>query len=249
MTNLRKLASLLALCAALGGCATTGAPGDPFEPVNRAVFSFNEKADEYVLAPVARGYRAVVPDFLRTGVGNMFSNLEDLWIGVNNILQGKVNDGAQDFARFTWNTTIGLLGFFDVSTSFNLPKHNEDFGQTLGRWGVGTGPYLVLPIFGPSNFRDGVGFSVDSLTDYVRNLDNVATRNSLYATRGVNARANLLDAGKVLDEAALDKYRFLRDAYQQRRRSLVYDGNPPREPDDFDDEDKDKPAATEKRPR
>jgi phospholipid-binding lipoprotein MlaA len=239
--TLTRIASALLVCIALGGCASSGTRGDPFEPVNRAVFAFNETTDEYVLQPVARGYRSLVPEFLRTGVSNMFSNLEDVWTGVNNLLQGKVNDGAVDFARFTWNTTIGLLGFFDVSTAMNLPKHNEDFGQTLGRWGVGTGPYLVLPIFGPSNFRDGVGFSVDSFADYVRNLDHVPTRNSLYATRAVNTRANLLDAGKVLDEAALDKYRFLRDAYLQRRQNLVYDGSPPREKDEFEDDEK--PAA------
>jgi phospholipid-binding lipoprotein MlaA len=146
---------------------------------------------------------------------------------------------------------VGLLGFFDVATTMDLPKHNEDFGQTLGRWGVATGPYLVLPIFGPSNFRDGAGLSVDSLADIVRNLDEVPVRNTLYSTRAVNTRANLLDAGKVLDEAALDKYRFLRDAYLQRRRSLVYDGNPPREKDDFDAEEKrpeEKPAPGKNAP-
>ena len=149
--TVKKLASALLVCIALGGCASGGSRVDPLEPMNRAVFAFNETADEYVLQPVARGYRSLVPEFLRSGVSNMFSNLEDVWIGVNNLMQGKVNDGAVDFARFTWNTTIGLLGFFDVSSAMNLPKHNEDFGQTLGRWGVGTGPYLVLPIFGPSS--------------------------------------------------------------------------------------------------
>src|SRR6185503_13737611 len=160
-------------------------------------------------------------------------------------LQGKVTDGAIDFTRFTWNSTVGLLGFFDVASAWDLPKHNEDFGQTLGRWGMGTGPYLVLPLFGPSNFRDGAGLVLDSrVGDVVRNLDDVPTRNTLYATRVVNTRANLLDATKVLEDAALDKYRFVRDAYLQRRRSLVYDGAPPREqePDEEDDEPK-KPAA------
>jgi phospholipid-binding lipoprotein MlaA len=244
---MKKLTSAL-LFAALSGCATTpGTPGDPLEPFNRAMFTFNEKVDETVLQPVARGYRALLPEFVRTGVSNFFSNLEDLWIGVNNLLQGKITDGAQDFARFTWNSTIGLLGFLDVASEMDIPKHNEDFGQTLGRWGVDTGPYLVLPIFGPSNFRDGAGFAVDTTGDIVRNLDYVPTRNTLYATRAVSTRANLLDASRVLDEAALDKYRFVRDAYLQRRRSLVYDGNPPREKDPDEDEDE-QPAAGREKP-
>jgi phospholipid-binding lipoprotein MlaA len=248
--RMNKPASALAavlFATVLAGCATGGgAAGDPLEPMNRVVFTFNEKVDEAVLQPVARGYRSLVPEFLRNGVTNMFSNLDDLWVGANNVLQGKVNHGAQDLARFTWNTTVGVLGFFDVATTMDLPKHNEDFGQTLGRWGVGTGPYLVLPIFGPSNFRDGAGLGVDSAADIVRNLDEVPVRNTLYATRAVDRRANLLDAGKVLEEAALDKYRFLRDAYLQRRRSLVYDGNPPREEDDFDADEK--PAPEKKAP-
>jgi phospholipid-binding lipoprotein MlaA len=222
----------------LGGCASTpGLVTDPLEPLNRAVFGFNEKVDEAVLQPVARGYRAVVPAFARTGVSNFFSNLGDLWIGVNNLLQAKIADGLQDFERFTFNSTIGILGIFDVASAMDIPKHDEDLGQTLGRWGVGTGAYLVLPIFGPSDLRDGLGFSIDSMADIVRNLEHVPTRNSLYATRAINTRTNLLDATKVLEEAALDKYRFVRDAYLQRRRNLVYDGNPPLLKEDADEED------------
>jgi phospholipid-binding lipoprotein MlaA len=224
---MRSIAAALSLTATLAGCATTGNPADPLEPVNRAVFRFNDAVDQAVLQPVARGYRAVLPDLVRTGVTNFFSNLEDVWIGVNNLLQGKVADGVQDFARFTFNTTFGLLGILDVSTDFQLPKHNEDFGQTLGRWGVGPGPYVVLPLLGPSTLRDGTALFVDRHGDFVVNLDHVPTRNTVYAERAVNTRANLLDAGRVLDEASLDKYRFFRDAFLQRRRSLVYDGNPP----------------------
>lgn len=243
----------LALCLALGGCATAGSPGlDPLEPLNRAVFTFNDKVDQAVLQPVARGYRAVLPSVVRTSVTNFFSNLDDLWIGLNNVLQAKISDGLQDFERFTFNSTFGILGLFDVASAMEIPKHNEDFGQTLGRWGVATGPYLVLPIFGPSDFRDGLGFSVDSTADIVRNLDYVPTRNSLYATRAINTRTNLLDASRVLEEAALDKYRFTRDAYLQRRRNLVYDGNPPRLEEDLDegvdDRDAAKPAAQPKAP-
>ena len=231
-----KLCSALFFCAALAGCAST--PQDPLEPFNRAVFNFNDKVDQVVLQPVARGYRAAVPEIARTGVTNFFANLDDLWIGANNLLQGKLSDGLQDFVRFTFNSTFGIFGFVDVASGMDIPKHNEDFGQTLGRWGVGTGPYLMLPIFGPSDFRDGAGFSFDSAADIVRNLSNVPTRNSLYATRAVNTRTNLLDASRVLDEAALDKYRFMRDAYLQRRRSLVYDGSPPVPKDEDEDDDK-----------
>lgn len=220
------------LAVGLSGCAANGgSPQDPIEPFNRAMFSFNETVDDAVLKPVARGYRAAVPEMARTGVTNFFSNLEDLWIGVNNMLQGKVGDGVQDFARFIFNTGFGLFGLLDVSTSFNLPKHDEDFGQTLGRWGLGTGPYLVMPIFGSSSIRDGVGFAVDFRADVVRNIDHVPTRNTLFVTRSINTRANLLDIGQVAEGAALDKYRFFREAYLQRRRNLVYDGEPPRERD------------------
>ena len=228
----KRMLLLLVLAFALAGCAAPGgSPRDPIEPFNRAIFSFNETVDDAVIQPVARGYRAVLPELLRTGVSNFFSNLEDVWIGANDLLQGKVADGVQDLARFIFNTSFGLLGVLDVSTDFNLPKHNEDFGQTLGRWGAGPGPYLVLPLFGSSSIRDGLGFMVDFKADFVRNIDHIATRNTLFATRAINTRTNLLDIGKVAEEAALDKYRFLRDAYFQRRRNLIYDGNPPREPD------------------
>ena len=228
--GIKKWVKVLVFSVALSGCAAPGGhPRDPFEPINRIIFSVNETVDDAVLKPVAQGYRAVLPELLRTGVSNFFSNLEDLWIGVNNFLQGKPAEGVQDVARFAFNSTFGLLGVLDVSTDFNLPKHNEDFGQTLGRWGAGTGPYLVLPLFGPSNLRDGVGFAVDFKADLVRNIDHVPTRNTVYAVRAINLRANLLDIGRVAEEAALDKYRFARDAHFQRRNNLVHDGNPPRE--------------------
>ncbi len=233
----------LSLCAALAGCATTASSVDPLEPYNRAMFTLNDKVDQALLQPVARGYRTVVPSLVRTGVTNFFSNLDDLWIGANNVLQGKLSDGLIDLERVTFNSTLGILGFVDVASSMDLPKHNEDFGQTLGRWGLETGPYLVLPIFGPSDIRDGVGFSIDSTADIVRNLANVPSRNTLYATRAVNARTNLLDASRVVEEAALDKYRFMRDAYLQRRRNLVYDGNPPSTDDLLEDDDGPEPPG------
>jgi phospholipid-binding lipoprotein MlaA len=241
--RLRLAVASLALAGFLCGCASIGAsPSDPLEPINRAVFSFNEGLDNAVLKPVARTYQAALPEFVRIGVSNFFSNLDDLWIGLNNVMQGKVGDGVQDWARFVFNSTFGVLGFFDISSDFNLPKHNEDLGQTLGRWGVGSGAYLVLPLFGPSSLRDGSGLVVDSMADVVRNLDHVPTRNTLYTTRLVNTRANLLDTTTVLEGAALDKYRFIRDAYFQRRRNLIYDGNPPREKDAGDDKESALPA-------
>jgi phospholipid-binding lipoprotein MlaA len=234
---LARLCALAALLTALGGCATTASnPADPLEPFNRAMFGFNEKVDNAVLKPVAQGYRTVVPQLARTGVTNFFSNLEDVWISANNLMQGKVEFALGDLLRFTFNSTFGLLGVLDVASEMGLEKHNEDFGQTLGRWGLGSGAYLVLPLLGPSTVRDACGRVVDWQGDVVGNLDQVPTRNTLYGTRVVNDRANLFDAAGILEEAALDKYTFVRDSWLQRRRSLVYDGNPPRARTDFDEE-------------
>ena len=232
---LRTLGGWL-LIGALGGllgCATTGGnPDDPLEGYNRAMFSFNDGLDKAIIKPVASGYKAVMPDFARTGVTNFFSNLGDIWIGVNNILQGKLAAGASDFGRFAINSTAGLLGLFDVASNVGLDKHDEDFGQTLGLWGVGSGPYIVLPFLGPSSVRDAFGrLALDWQGDPVRHVDNVPTRNELYAVRIVDQRANFLDAGRLAEEAALDYYSYMRGAYLQRRRNQVYDGEPPREPD------------------
>lgn len=215
----------------LGGCASGGNPRDPFEPVNRAVYSFNDGFDRAIAKPVAEGYRAVVPEIARSGVTNFFSNLEDVWIMLNNLFQGKVDSALDDMARVLVNSTVGLFGVVDVASDLGISKHNEDFGQTLGRWGVGSGPYVVLPFLGSSTVRDALSLGlVDMQGDIVRQLDHVPTRNSLLVTRLINTRANLLDASRIVEEAALDKYSFIRDAYLQRRESLIYDGNPPREP-------------------
>lgn len=217
------------------GCASPTNSRDPIEPLNRAVFSFNEGFDRAVAKPVAEGYRNVVPSLMRTGITNFFSNLEDLWIAANNLLQGKVAMAADDFGRFFLNSTFGLFGLIDVASDAGLEKHNEDFGQTLARWGVGSGAYVVLPFLGPSTVRDAVSrLAVDSQADFVLQTDHVPTRNSLYVLRGVDTRSNLLDASRVLDEAALDRYNFVRDAYLQRRRSLIYDGAPPKDETDSD---------------
>jgi len=214
----------------LTGCAVNGDPRDPIEPVNRAIHSFNEGFDRAILKPVARGYQAVTPQPAQTGIRNFFANLDDVTVLANDILQLKLEQSTRDFLRLTFNTTFGLFGLLDVAAEMGLQKHNEDFGQTLGRWGVGSGPYLVLPFMGPSNVRDTVGFSVDSrYTDLVRNHDDVSTRNPVLALRLVARRADLLEARQVVDEAALDNYQFTRDFYLERRKGLVYDGNPPLE--------------------
>jgi len=222
-----------ALSGLMGGCATVGRnPDDPLEGYNRAMFSFNDSMDKAFIKPVATGYKKVVPGFARTGVSNFFSNLGDVWIGVNNILQGKLGPGVSDFGRFAINTTVGIVGLFDVASNAGLEKHNEDFGQTLGRWGMGSGPYVVLPLLGPSDVRDAFSeLVVDWHGDPVWYVANIPTRNELVATHFVSERASLLDASRLMEQAALDPYTYVRSAYLQRRRSLVYDGNPPRKPD------------------
>ena len=212
---------LLALMlAALAGCATTGAapnPRDPWEPFNRGVTDFNDGVDRIVLKPVATLYREKVPPLVRTGVSNFFGNLADLWSAANSVLQFRLQDAGESFARFQINTTFGIGGIFDVASDLQIEKHREDFGQTLGRWGVPAGPYVVLPLLGPSTLRDTVALPVDWRGDLVRYIDPAGTREALTALRLVDRRANLLRVGNVLEEAALDRYTFTRDAYLQRR--------------------------------
>jgi phospholipid-binding lipoprotein MlaA len=237
----RLLAGLLGM-AVLAGCATgpDADPRDPLEPWNRAVYQFNDDVDHVLATPVARVYRNVLPVGIRDRVRNFFANIADPFIGVNNVLQGKIEDGFLDGMRFVVNSTIGLFGIHDVATDMGLEKHNEDFGQTFGRWGVGPGPYLVLPIFGSSDLRDGVGFVVDIYADPLTNVRPHDVQYLLYGLRFTQTRTDLLEASRILEEAALDKYTFQRDAYLQRRRSLVYDGRPPRERE-LEDEDDSKP--------
>jgi phospholipid-binding lipoprotein MlaA len=222
------------LCLLLAsGCATVEGerdPRDPWEGFNRGVYRFNETFDEYLAQPVARAYVAVLHQEIRIRVSNFFSNIQDLLIGANNLLQGKFEDGVNDWARFAFNSTIGLLGIHDVASDFpGLEKHNEDFGQTLGRWGASSGPYLILPFLGSSTVRDAAGTAVDWAVQPVGEVRPIELRNTLYGLYFVDTRAQLLDASRILEEAALDKYVFQRDAYLQRRRSLIYDGRPPRE--------------------
>jgi len=218
----RGAAAALTL-ALLQGCATGPQANrvDPLEPFNRSVFSFNEGLDRAVFKPVATVYRDVTPAPVRTGVTNFFENISDAWSFVNNVLQAKPVEAADTLFRVTVNTFWGLGGIFDVATDMKIPKHKEDFGQTLGTWGLASGPYLVLPLFGPSSVRDSVGLLVDAQGNLVTQSSNVPVRNSLTGLNLVDTRANLLEAGNVLDQAALDKYAFTRDFYLQRRNSLL----------------------------
>jgi phospholipid-binding lipoprotein MlaA len=231
-TRLKTIFLALAISGLVGGCATSGNPKDPVEGFNRAVFAFNEGLDTVLIKPVAQGYDAALPMPVRTGVTNFFGNIADLFIGVNNLLQGKPDQAVSDLGRVLINSTIGILGLFDIATEAGLEKHEEDFGQTFGRWGVGDGAYLVIPVYGPRTVRDTAGLVLDVTVDPVGNVNEVATRNSLLALRLIDNRADLLPADKVIEEAALDKYAYVRDGYLQRRRNLIHDGNPPREPAD-----------------
>ncbi|WP_254050807.1 VacJ family lipoprotein [Zoogloea sp. LCSB751] len=232
------LACTLAACAGPGGH-----PKDPLEPMNRATFRFNETADKYVVRPVAEVYD-LAPLPVKTGVANFFGNIGDVWIGVNNLLQGKVVDGLSDGGRFLLNSTVGLLGVFDVATEIGLEKHDEDLGQTLGRWGVGDGPYVVLPLLGSSNVRDGLSLIGDFRFDPLMQLEDVGARNSVSGLRLISRRAALLGADTAADEAALDKYGYMRSFYMQYRRNQIYDGQPPREKDPDDEDADDGKSAT-----
>jgi phospholipid-binding lipoprotein MlaA len=226
-------AAVLAAAVLSTGCATgpNANPKDPLEPMNRSISRFNDSLDENVLKPVATGYKDVTPDLVQQGVRNVFNNLSDIWSTVNNGLQLKGRDTAESLMRSVVNSIFGIYGIFDVATPIGLQRHPEDFGQTLGAWGVPDGPYVVLPLFGPSTLRDTAGMPVDTSVDYVRNLDHIATRNSAMALRVVDKRTSLLGTSNLLTEAAIDKYSFQRDAYLQYRRNQVFDGNPPDEED------------------
>ena len=222
----------------LGGCASTGNPRDPLEPMNRAVYKFNDGFDKVLTKPAAEMYRDLIPAAIRTGIGNFFSNINDVIVALNNALQGKMIDAINDVGRILVNTTLGVFGVMDVATDLGVEKHNEDFGQTLGRWGFGDGPYIVLPLLGPSSVRDTVGWVGDIYTWPVTYIEPNRDRNAITVFRFVGARSELLEATQILETAALDPYEFVRDAYLQRRRNLVYDGNPP---DEIEPEIKDQP--------
>ncbi|MEY2842737.1 MAG: hypothetical protein RI920_774 [Pseudomonadota bacterium] len=228
---LRPLAALALVSglSGLGGCATSANLGDPMEGWNRKVFAFNETADAYVLKPLARGYKAVAPEPVRTGLNNVAGNIRDVWSSANLFMQGRFKDGTLSVIRFSVNTTFGVLGLLDMASAMQMDRYNEDFGQTLGVWGVKPGAYIVWPILGPSTLRDSVGlpadwyFSMSTLGSYPREV------NVLRVVDVVRIRANLLESGNLIDDVALDKYAFIRDAYRQRRQNLIYEGDPPEE--------------------
>lgn len=230
MTTIRTLRNLVLalLLAGAAGCATTHDGRDPFEGFNRSMYSFNDAFDTAIGRPVATAYRDALPAPVRGWVRNFFANIADLWIGANNLLQGKPADTVTDWARFAFNTTFGIFGLNDVASDMGLEKHDEDFGQTFGRWGVDDGAYIVWPFLGSSSVRDSVGLILDVTVDPVLQHRPIRVRNAMTITRATSRRADLLDASRILEEAALDKYVFQRDAYLQRRRNQVYDGNPPR---------------------
>ena len=205
------------------GCATgpNANPSDPMEPLNRAVFNFNDGVDSAILKPVATAYDEVIPSPVKIGVRNFFGNIADVLSVVNNLLQFKLKESLETFMRVSVNSTFGFAGVLDIGTEMGLAKNRQDFGQTLGVWGFDTGPYVVLPLFGPSSVRDTIGRVVDGSADLVNNSRNVPTRNSLATLRVVDKRAEVLGATNILDQAALDKYSFTRDLYLQRRANSV----------------------------
>lgn len=220
-----KTAGLVVTLSLLAACATgpDATPGDPLEPFNRGVYRFNDAVDTAVLKPVATAYQNVTPSPIRTGVNNFFGNLGDLWSSVNAGLQLRPREAGENLMRFSVNTVFGLAGVLDIATEMGIPRTRLDFGQTLGRWGAPSGPYLVLPLFGPSSVRDGTGLLVDGYGDPVSGMDHVPSRNSLTALRVVDTRAMYLRATTLLEEAALDKYSFTRDLYLNRRQSQIDD--------------------------
>lgn len=224
MKTLMRSMVALVLAAALGGCATSGNPQDPLEGFNRAMFSFNDALDQAVLKPVATVYRDATPQFVQTGVGNFFGNIGDVWTAVNNMLQGKFANGFSDIMRVSINTVMGLGGLLDIGSEAGLPKHKEDFGETLAVWGVGSGPYVVLPFLGSSTMRDTLALPVDFAGDLWTYYRPVRQRNIGSVVRVIDGRAAILNASNLIEDAALDRYEFIRDAYLQRRENKIRDG-------------------------
>jgi len=228
------LIATIFLALSITGCATQNNK-DPLEGFNRGVYKFNDTADKAVIKPVAGAYKAVLPSPIRTGVGNFFSNLNTFVSAINNLLQGKINNATSEAGRFVINSTFGIAGLFDLASKDGIERHPEDFGQTLGYWGVGNGAYLVLPILGPSTVRDTSGLVVDTMAfDPISYVDNPRVRNSSRLLFLIDKRAQYLPASDLLDEAALDPYVFMRDAYLQRRANLVADGVVTK--DDYEDD-------------
>lgn len=220
----------LLLCTAgvlvLAGCATPANHYDPLESVNRPIYKFNEVSDRYVLKPVAKGYDYVTPRFVKKGVSNFFNNIDDIFTAANGLLQGKPKQAGADTARVLLNSTLGLAGLFDVASSVGLDRHDEDFGQTLGYWGLGSGPYLMLPLLGPTTLRDASRYPIDFYASPTGQIESTRVRNSLRALSIVDKRTRLFRFDALIEDA-LDPYAFVRDAYLQQRYNAVWDGKPP----------------------
>ncbi len=236
MSGYRNHRSLVAaVCAvfvlSIAGCASTPSqqrdPRDPWEGYNRGMHKFNTDFDNAFMKPIAKGYQLITPEPVDRGITNFFNNIADITSAVNNLLQFKLNRTGSDIGRIAVNSTAGVLGFFDVATNLGLPSYKEDFGQTLGYWGIESGPYFVIPILGPSSARDTVGLAGDIVVDPFFSINKDEVYWGVIGLRVIDRRADLLTASTILEEAAVDPYTFLRDAYLQRRRNLVYDGNPP----------------------
>lgn len=211
----------------LSGCATTGTADsrDPLEGFNRGVYSFNKAVDNTVIDPITGIYRAITPNFLDKGISNFFSNLSEISTVANDLLQFKLGQAVKDSARFIVNSTMGLLGIFDIASKMDLPKNKEDFGQTLAHWGVGSGPYLMLPFFGPTTLRDVTRFPVDGfLLNPVAYLENDSLRMGLFGLNFVDIKSDLLSATDLVGEVSIDEYEFIKNAYFQQREMLINDG-------------------------
>jgi len=224
-----KRACALFAAALVAGCAMGPTKEDPFEPMNRTLYQVHDAVDTAITRPLAQAYVDVVPSLIRQGVSNVFGNINDLFSGINGVLQGKLDKAGDDFGRVLLNTGFGLGGLFDLASMMGIERGNEDFGQTFGAWGFPQGPYLFVPLFGPTTVRDGAGYVVRFLVGPVGYINEEAVRFSLYGVGYLDLRAEALDAGSVVDTAALDRYTFIRNAYLQRRRYLLYDGKPPPE--------------------
>jgi phospholipid-binding lipoprotein MlaA len=229
-TSLRR--ALVLSTAVLAGCAAAPSRVDPFEPMNRAMYEFHDTVDTAIVKPAIQAYIDVVPDLVRTGVSNFFNNIDDLISAINGALQGKPEKFGDDLGRVLLNTAFGLGGIFDLASMVGIERGNEDFGQTFGVWGFPQGPYLFVPFFGPTTVRDGTGFLVRVAIGPAGYIPDVPVRNVIYGMGAVDARAQVQGAGKLVDAAALDRYLFIRNAYLQRRRYLVFDGKPPPEPEE-----------------
>jgi phospholipid-binding lipoprotein MlaA len=236
-------AALALVCATtvLAGCAAAPNKDDPFEPWNRSMYEVHQVVDGNVVKPVAEAYVKVTPELVRTGVSNFFGNIDDLFTGINNVLEGRGEQAGDDFGRVLLNSTFGIVGVFDLASMAGINKDSRDFGITFGKWGAPPGPYLFIPLFGPTTVRDGTGTVVRALINPLGHIPDVPLRNSLYGVGYLDARAQALSSESVLDTAALDRYRFLRNAYLKNRLYKIYDGKPPPEVDDDQDS---APAAT-----